>query len=134
LLALAAVVGGSIATLSASRGVRGGSLEGDSRGTIVVWNHFHSGLPTAHVRGRLLDGNQVVGQFVCRLEDDGDVTGTAFTFAGPGECDGRWRIDGNDVGFFEVEIEHGDREIEIEVDFEGRHSFWSGDWEDEPAD
>jgi hypothetical protein len=127
----AAALLGALAVVPSAGGVKGGSLEGDSFGTLVVWNNYHSGLPTAHVRGRLIDGTRVVGQFACRLEDDGDVSGVAQTYLGSATCGGRWEIDGNNEGKFEIEIEYADREIEVEAEFKGRREFWAGDWEEE---
>lgn len=104
--------------------------EGPALGTVVIWNHFQSGLPTGHLQGRLLDGNRVIAQFAVRLEDDGDVTGTARTASGEvDDVEGTWQYD-SDESEFEVEIElDGGFQYEVEGEFEGRRSFWEGEWE-----
>lgn len=117
-------------TSSGSIGLGSGAEDGRAFGTVVVWNHFTSGLPTGHVQGRLVDGARVLAQFALRLEDDGSVIGTAATRWGPGEVEGEWEYDDDESEFeLEIELDGEDLEFEIEGEFEGRRSFWEGEWE-----
>lgn len=103
---------------------------GAALGTIVVWDNYHSGKPTAHVEGRLMDGARAFARLSARLEDDGSVTGTATCDGRTTELEGCWRFSRHDEeGRFEFEFEFGHHtEFEVRAEFEGRRSYWTGGW------
>lgn len=109
-----------------------GHERGPARGTVVVWNHYQSGKPTAHLRGTLKDGyGKTFGQVVARLEDHGGVTGYALTDFGYYSLRGYWDFDRYDErGWFAIRFDYGDsREVELVGNFEGWRDYWKGDWQ-----
>jgi hypothetical protein len=111
-----------------------GGDEGAAFGTVVVWDNFQSGKPTAHLQARLLDCGRVFAQVYARLEDDGCIRGFALTECGVEEIEGEWCFDPcEEEGEFELEFDigHDDEEIDLEGCFEGTRSFWFGEWERE---
>lgn len=105
---------------------------GDVSGTVVVWNHYTSGKPTAHLQGMLYDRDgRRFAAVVARLEDWGGVTGYAVSRCGLTALDGEWCFDRrHDEGRFELEFDFGDtRQVEFEGCFEGRHARWATEWE-----
>lgn len=99
-------------------------------GTIVVWDNYHSGKPTAHVEGKVMEGLRVMARLSARLEDDGSVTGTATRDGRTTELEGCWRFSRHDEeGCFEFEFDLGHHmEVEVRAEFEGRHSYWTSGW------
>ncbi len=106
--------------------------EGRAAGTVVVWDNFTSGKPTAHLRGTLRDKHgKWFADVVTRLEDNGCVTGYARTKYGYYDLRGWWDFDRyRECGEFELAFDYGDsREVELQGSFKGRHSYWNGEWE-----
>lgn len=105
---------------------------GDVSGTVVVWDHYTSGKPTAHLQGMLVDREgRRFAAVVARLEDWGGVTGYALTRYGVTVLDGEWCFDRrHDEGHFELEFDYGDhRMVEFDGCFEGRRARWASEWE-----
>lgn len=106
--------------------------EGGAYGTVVVWDHYTSGKPTAHLRGTLRDNyGKLFATVVARLEDNGCVTGYARTDYGYYDLRGWWDFNRyHECGEFELKFDYGDsREVALEGSFKGRHSYWNGEWE-----
>lgn len=105
---------------------------GAAMGTVVVWDHFTTGRPTAHLQGKLYDcdGNQIAA-IVARLEDWGGVTGYAMTRYGCVSLDGGWCFDRrHEEGRFELEFDYGRRrEVALQGCFDGMRARWATEWE-----
>lgn len=105
--------------------------DGVAHGTVVVWDHYTTGRPTAHLRGTLYDEyGQQFAKVVARLEDWGGVTGYAWTNYGYYSLRGGWFFDKYDEeGWFELAFDYGDtREVTFEGHFDGRRARWWSDW------
>lgn len=105
--------------------------EDPADGTVVVWDHYTSGLPTAHLRAFLrTDDGKLFASVVARLEDDGSVSGYALTNFGYYSLRGAWDFDTwDEYGSFRLLFDYGDtREVTLVGDFEGRRTRWWGEW------
>jgi hypothetical protein len=105
--------------------------DGVAHGTVVVWDHYTTGRPTAHLRGTLYDEyGKEFAKVVARLEDWGGVTGYALTNFGYYSLRGGWFFDRYDEeGFFELAFDYGDtREVVFDGGFDGRRARWWTDW------
>lgn len=106
--------------------------DGEAHGTVVVWHHYTTGDPTAHLRGTLHDNyGKKFGEIVARLEDWGGVTGYALTEYGYYSLRGGWFFDKYDKeGWFGLEFDYGDsREVKLDGHFDGYRSRWWTEWE-----
>jgi len=105
--------------------------EQPAKGTVVVWDHYRSGLPTAHLRAFLhTNEGERFAYLVSRLEDDGSVSGYALTDFGYYSLRGSWHFDTHyEEGSFRILFDYGDtREVTLVGDFEGRRTRWWGEW------